>query len=85
MKKRRFVRGEVYFLFTLKKPSIDFHLSSNKSLSNATRNIICSKGRYSLMRDLKSLFFFFFTPFIKREREGEKKRELENGMKAYYQ
>lgn len=26
-----------------------------------------------------------FTLFIKREREGEKKRELENGMKAYYQ
>lgn len=73
MKKRRFVRGEVYFLFTLKKPSIDFHLSSNKSLSNATRNIICSKGRYSLMRDLKSLFFFFLLHSLKgKERERKK-------------
>lgn len=76
-------RRKVYFLFTLKKPSIDFHLSSNKSLSNAAQNIIYYKGRCSLMRAEISRVF---SPFIKRKRGGEKKREeLENGMKAYYQ
>lgn len=79
-------RRKASFLFTLRKLHIDFHLSSNKSLSNMARNVSCSKGRCSLMRELKTPFLFLLLHSLKRkEKRGEKIKELENGMKAYYQ
>lgn len=67
-------RRKASFLFTLRKLHIDFHLSSNKSLSNMARNVSCSKGRCSLMRELKTPFSS--SPFVekKREKGGKNKR-----------